>query len=137
MQWDAGEKAGFTTGEPWLPVADDWREVNVEAERDDPSSMLSLHRRLLALRREEDALAVGDFRLVDAEGSVLAYVRQSGGARFLVALNLGSEPQTLRAPSDLPGGVVAVATHHEREGERVDGDVELRGDEGVVVRLDG
>ncbi|HEX2090794.1 MAG TPA: alpha-amylase family glycosyl hydrolase, partial [Longimicrobiaceae bacterium] len=91
LQWSAAPNAGFTTGEPWLPVADDFREVNVEAQRGDPGSLLRLYHRLIELRRAEPALHSGAWEPVDARGDVLAYVRSGGGRRFLVALNLGRE----------------------------------------------
>jgi alpha-glucosidase len=53
MAWDASPHAGFTSGEPWLPLTPGWRDRNVEAETRDPRSMLSLHRALLRLRRTE------------------------------------------------------------------------------------
>ncbi|MET0398136.1 MAG: alpha-amylase family glycosyl hydrolase [Longimicrobiaceae bacterium] len=135
MQWDAGPGAGFTAGEPWLPVADDWREVNVEAERGDPASMLSLYRRLIQLRRAEPALHAGAWEPVDAPDGVLAYRRAGGGRRFLVALNLGGGTRTLEMGRGT-SGTVAVSTHPERDAERVEGTLVLRGAEGVVVRLD-
>ncbi len=52
-------KAGFTTGEPWLPIASDHDVRNVEREKDDPHSILSLYRELIALRRREPALSIG------------------------------------------------------------------------------
>lgn len=136
MQWSAGPNAGFTTGVPWLPIADDYATVNVEAERDDPRSMLSLCRRLIALRRAEPALAVGGFRSVRAQGDVLAYLRYADERWFLVVLNLGATPAVLRLREGDPGGVVALGTILEREGRRIEGNVELAENEGVVVRLD-
>ncbi|MCP6600277.1 alpha,alpha-phosphotrehalase, partial [Klebsiella pneumoniae] len=62
MQWDDGPNAGFSAAEPWLPLAEDWEACNVEAQRSDPASMLTLHRRLLALRRDHAALSVGGYR---------------------------------------------------------------------------
>ncbi|HEX8830846.1 MAG TPA: alpha-amylase family glycosyl hydrolase [Longimicrobium sp.] len=132
MQWDSSPGAGFTTGEPWLPVAEDFAAVNVAAQRDDPVSLLTLHRRLIALRRAEPALVLGTWAPVDAEGGVLAYLREGEGNRFLVALNLGESPARLAGEW---AGEVALSTHPEREGGAVRGAVELRGAEGVVVRL--
>ena len=63
MPWDGSPHAGFSTAEPWLPLPGDWPTRNVAGEGDDPASMLSLHRRLLALRRAHPALAVGDIAL--------------------------------------------------------------------------
>ena len=61
--------------------------VNVETQRDDPKSMLALHKALIALRRAEPALQVGRLELVETADEVLAYMRED---RFLVLLNLGS-----------------------------------------------
>jgi alpha-glucosidase len=57
MQWSAEPHAGFSTVEPWLPVAADFGTHSVARERDDPRSMLTLYRRLIALRRAAPACA--------------------------------------------------------------------------------
>lgn len=138
MQWSAAPNAGFTTGEPWLPLAEDFAEVNVEAQRADPRSMLALHRRLIDLRRGEPALEVGRFRGVEADGDVLAYLRhsRSGESDFLVVLNLGPRPHAFRVPEGIGAGTVAVSTYLDREGEPVGREVSLRPDEGIVIRLE-
>ena len=92
MPWDASAHAGFSTAEPWLPLNADWPSRNVAAQAADPGSMLTLYKRLLALRRERPALALGDLRLLAAPEGVLAYERRLGDARLLVALNLTSQP---------------------------------------------
>jgi alpha-glucosidase len=76
MRWDGTDSAGFTNGTPWLPVANDDRTNNVAAERGDPTSMLTLHRRLLTPRRAEPALTVGSYAPVRADGDILAYARE-------------------------------------------------------------
>ncbi|HET6232462.1 MAG TPA: alpha-amylase family glycosyl hydrolase, partial [Longimicrobiaceae bacterium] len=136
MQWDGGPGAGFTTGGPWLPISADASTVNVAAEDGDPASMLNLHRRLIELRRREPALSVGSYAPVDAQGDVLAYVREAAdGARFLVALNLGASPQVLLVDESIGMGDVALSTLGDGEGRAVRGRVELAADEAVVVRL--
>jgi alpha-glucosidase len=64
---------------------------------------------------------------------VLAYLR---GDAFLVALNLGGEPRRLPLSPGKGGGTIALSTRLDRERERVAGTLELRPDEGVVVRLE-
>jgi len=82
MQWEPG--GGFTTGEPWLPLVDPAAR-NVAEQRDDPASMLSLVRELIALRRE-----LGDgFELLEAADGVVAYSRGD----HTVAINSTSEPR--------------------------------------------
>ncbi len=131
MRWDGSPNAGFTTGDPWLPVGADERSVNVATERDDPHSMLNLHRRLIALRRAEPALAVGGYERVPAEDSVLAYRRTLGDRSLLVALNLAGTPAELRLASK-PVRVL-LSTGLDRDGESVTGSLTLRADEGLVL----
>ena len=95
IPWDATPFAGFSTAEPWLPLNPDWRSRNVAAQDREPTSMLTLYRRLLALRRAEDALSVGDFALLDAPDGVLAYERAHDGRRLRVLLNLTAEDKTI------------------------------------------
>ena len=137
MQWSADAGAGFTTGEPWLPLADDFAEHNVERQREDPRGMLALYRRLIGLRRGEPALEVGRYAAVEAEGDVLAYLRRAraGESDFLVVLNLGPRPHMFHAPEGMGAGVIALSTHLDRDGEPVGRQVRLRPDEGLVVRL--
>ena len=137
MQWNGERNAGFTTGEPWLPISSDYRLVNVAAQRDDPTSILTLYSRLIALRRGEPALEVGAFEPVQAQGDVLAYLRRgrAGESSFLVALNLGAEPHSLQVSS--LRGAIAMTTHLDRGGEALAGDLALRPNEGVIVRLQG
>jgi alpha-glucosidase len=75
MQWDGSPNAGFTDGEPWLPLVDP-AERNVLDQAGDPDSMLSYVKHLVRERRE---LGSG-FRLLDAPEGTLAYER--GGRRF-------------------------------------------------------
>jgi len=132
MQWDAGPGAGFTTGTPWLPLAKDYREVNVVAQLEDPASMLALYRRLLALRRATPALETGGYAPVPSAGDLLAYLRQSAERRLLVVLNLGHQPQTFATETS---GEVLLSTHLDREGERISGTIRLRADEGLIIEL--
>jgi alpha-glucosidase len=123
MQWDQSPNAGFTAGTPWLPVANDYRAVNVAAEREDPTSVLTLYRRLIALRRAEEALAVGSYASVMGSEDVMGYLRQAS-----------ARPQTLAALG--LHGVVALSTHLDRQGDAIHDSVELRDNEGVIAKLD-
>ena len=138
MQWSSEENSGFTAGEPWLPIAEDFHEVNVDTERNDPRSILTLYRRLLELRRGEPALEVGGFEPLEAEGDMLAYIRRTSRdeREFLIALNLGSQPQVLRRYTDTSEGTIELSTHLDRSDERVQGDLQLRPNEGLLIRLD-
>jgi alpha-glucosidase len=134
MQWTGKPLAGFTTGVPWLPIGHDFEICNVEAQSQERESMLSLYRRLIALRRAEPALSVGTYKPVVAQGQLIAYLREAGEHRFLVVLNLGSRPAHLPL-TDIGEGEIVVGTDVRRQGERVTGRLVMLGDDGVVVRL--
>jgi alpha-glucosidase len=131
MPWSAEPNAGFALpgAEPWLPIGED--TADVAAQSADPRSSLTLHRRLLALRRAEDALSMGSYRTLSITDSVFAYERRTGDRRFAVALNLGGEPEEV----DVPAGRLVLSTHLEREDEPVTGRIELRADEGAIAEL--
>jgi alpha-glucosidase len=135
MQWDATPNAGFCPPdvEPWLPIPDDHGEVNAEAQRGDPTSMLSLFRRLVRLRREHTALTLGSYEEYETGASpVVAYLREHGGHRILVALNFGDADERVEIPA---GAKLLSSTDPERgalDGSKV---LELRSREGVVLAL--
>ena len=129
MQWTSAPGAGFTDAgvEPWLPFGD--LSVNVEDQRRDPDSFLSLCRDLVAVRDALPDLRTGAYASLDAPTDVLAYER---GERTVVAINLGTAPASL----DRINGTVRLATRRAREEERIDGTLTLAPSEGLVVLLD-
>jgi alpha-glucosidase len=135
MQWDAGRYAGFSAVAPWLPLEDDYRKRNVAALQADDRSIYRLHRKLIALRRRHRALNAGSYRPIAASGEVLAFIRESGEEKMLVALNMGPEPAVANLPATESQGRVLLSTFGDRAHERVAGTLSLRGNEGVVVKL--
>jgi alpha-glucosidase len=95
--------------------------------------MLTLHRRLIALRRAEAALSVGGYEPIRSAGDVLAYRRIEGERAFAIALNLGDEPAEVAIPGR---GRIVLATGLDREDEQMSETVSLRADEGVVIELE-
>jgi alpha-glucosidase len=134
MQWERGPNAGFTTGEPWLPLDREHGGCNVEALSDDPGSILTLYRRLIGLRRGRLALSVGAYSHGRVDGDVFSFERRHN-ARIEILLNFGHEPQAARLPDDAPQGRVLLSTGLDRDGETVGPQVALRPDEGLIVEL--
>ncbi|MDB5560026.1 MAG: alpha-amylase [Enterovirga sp.] len=133
MQWDGSGHAGFSTAEPWLPLAPDHAATNVAALAADPRSILSLYRQLLALRRNTRALAIGTYRAVQTDGPVFAFSRMYGSDQALVVLNLSGEQTTATLGSAWDGLRVRLSTHLDRFGEEVGSEIALRPNEGVVL----
>jgi alpha-glucosidase len=134
MQWDQTENAGFTTGNPWLPIADDFGSRNIRVQKDDAGSILSLYRRLIDLRQSQRSLCAGRYIPVQDNPNVISYVREvTGHRRFLVALNLTHEPQEQVLKEY--AGRIALTTGLNREGEEVTRRIALAADEGAIVEL--
>jgi len=130
MQWDSSlPNAGFTSGRPWLPVNS---TTSVASQSDDASSMLSLHRRLLSIRRSYTALVDGSIEHVTANGDVLTYERRSGTQRLLIALNMSAADAAVH----LPPGIVLLSTIPGRDSGPITEGVDcLAGGEALIVRL--
>jgi alpha-glucosidase len=133
MQWDATRHAGFSSVSPWLPLADDFAHENVVNLDADTKSILHLYKALIALRSRLPQLVTGAYEPVAAQGDILLFRRTSGGSAVTVALNLGAEPVALTSSSVGFGHEIALSTFLDRNGESVQGTLDLRGNEGVII----
>src|SRR5260370_20329569 len=105
MQWDDSPNAGFCppTVDPWLPIAPDYKQVNVAAQRQDHPSMLSLPPPLLRLPPPPPPLPLAPYTPIEgAPADCFVYTRQFGGQRPLIALNFPSTEQQLPLPITAP-----------------------------------
>lgn len=132
MQWDLSEQAGFTSGTPWLPMSPEAKTVNVHVEQKDPRSLLHLYRSLIGLRRKEDALTLGSYKLEMATDDIMVYSRRRGNRLLTIALNFSHQSRVL--PAQRPGRILC-STNLDREGERLQEKIPLRGHEGVVMEI--
>jgi glycosidase len=93
MQWSPRPGVGFTTGKPWETSQADSMTTNVAVEDRDPKSLLNLYRRLIHLRRQNEALAAGEMvALSTTSPQVAAYLRRTSRRAVLVVANLGAAP---------------------------------------------
>jgi alpha-glucosidase len=132
MQWDDSSNAGFTTGEPWLPVSAAFHRCNVRSLAEDPHSILSFYRELIGLRHRTPALNVGSYAPRPSTGNVLAYERKAGRSRVLVALNFGAREERVQLDSTVR---VLLSTRLDRAGEILNAEATLRADEGLVMEF--
>lgn len=134
MQWNDSPHAGFTTGEPWLPVHPNHRSVNAEAERADPSSVFHHYRRLIALRHDDAVVRLGDFTmLLPDHPHVYAFTRALDDVTLLVLGSFSGDEQTVEVGAGWDGAESVLANHAEPADVR-GGAVTLRPWEVVVRR---
>ncbi|HEY6382910.1 MAG TPA: alpha-amylase family glycosyl hydrolase, partial [Pseudolabrys sp.] len=135
MQWSGDENAGFTKGNPWLPIAQDYLTVNVASERGSANSMLTLYQRLIELRRAEPALSVGEFAPLPASDDLMAYVRKWNERRLLIVLNFSATAQSFSIVDLQCRGSLLLTTYLDRCREELADKLDLRADEGAIIEL--
>jgi alpha-glucosidase len=134
MQWDTSEFAGFSEVEPWLPIAHNFREENVDNARGNKCSLYWLYRRLINERRNR-VLSEGSYRPVATGGDLLLFFRELEDERVLIALNLGSKPIAVSFPAQRLSSRVLVSSFADRDGEEVRDSIDLRCNEGLLVKM--
>ena len=96
FQWDDSFQAGFSTAsQTWLPVADNYKTVNVKKQRLDPSSHLNTFKLLTRMRRIKKVLQDGSLVTL-ADRNLLIIKREIPGTQLFTVLNFGTENQSIR-----------------------------------------
>ncbi len=136
MPWSAAAGSGFTEGSPWLPLGAKNLEKNVETSTADEASTLNLTRRILALRRQEPALSLGDWQEIEIQGDILAYARDDGRQRFVILANLEPAPKSVHLGNAFKG-MLEISTLSRSPGADLGPDIDLGPDEAMIIRMDG
>lgn len=96
MQWSQEVNGGFTTGTPWLAVNPNYQTINVEAQEEDPDSILNFYKEMIALRKSEDIFVYGTYDLVfEDHKDIYAYTRTLGEKRVLILCNLTNKQTSI------------------------------------------
>ncbi|WP_053368256.1 alpha,alpha-phosphotrehalase [Bacillus sp. FJAT-27245] len=102
VQWDGSPSAGFTTGTPWIGVAENYPEINVEKALEDRDSVFYHYKKLIGLRKEYDIITHGDYKLILADDPrIFAYTRSWNGETLLVVHNFYGENVQFELPNDV------------------------------------
>ncbi len=116
MQWSGDRNAGFSRAKPqelYLPVIIDaiygHQVINVEAQADDPSSLLNWMRRMITVRKQHPAFGRGTMTLLYPRNrKILAYVREHEGRAYLCVANLSDSAQAVELDLSAHRGKVPI-----------------------------
>ena len=134
-QWDDSSFAGFSpdgTESTWLPVTYDYKERNIKAQVADNQSLWSLYHKLIAIRRDSDALLAGKYTSLDSTEGCFVYLREAKNERYCIALNFTDEDKSVTLPSS---GTLVLSSMLDDPDSLSDGVVALRPNEGVLVQI--
>jgi len=113
VQWDESSNAGFSRAVPWIAVNPNYKQINVENAKEDPSSILHYYRELIAFRNSSDVLKFGDFEMLHpSHEKLLIYRRGNGDGSMTVCCNFANEHVAL--PQDICGTVVLQSMHAKK-----------------------
>ena len=131
FQWSNTEKAGFTTGNPWIKINPNYTEINAETEDKNANSPLNYFRKLTKLRKENLVLVYGKYTLLDEPNeSVYAYTRELNGKKMLVLLNFTDKEASANTGVEMSKTKVVLGNY-----ETVSTDGKLKPYEAVVYEL--
>ena len=118
MQWDASEGGGFSGAEPWISMNPNHKTINAASQVDDPDSIFAHYRKLIALRKQYDVIANGDFAPLDmAHPSVLAYTRRTDREDLMVINNFYRKEADWTCPVDLDGFTCLLSNYADSRAE--------------------
>lgn len=133
MQWTSAPHAGFTVGEPWLPVPENFKMATVEGQAEDPTSFLSLYRRLLAIRKNHLALRQGTYSDYECgDGYVWAFQIVYAEDRILVLANFDSSGRQV----SIEPGKILVSSYADNTNKAVNADYKLQPYEAIIVKIE-
>ena len=100
VQWDSSENAGFTTGNPWFYVNQNYKDINVAQQEADPDSILNFYRKAIKLRKELPVVRHGRYReLFRYNSKLYCYAREMERQRILVLCSFSGKDQILPKPT--------------------------------------
>ena len=118
MQWSAEEGAGFTSGEPWLKINENYKEVNVAAESARDDGVLAFWKKMIEMRKTDKALSLGDFNAIYEGKRVYAFERKFEGRRLVSVSNMSGE--AVKLPKTLEGrGSLVISSYGKCVGDRL------------------
>ena len=96
MQWNSGKNAGFSEGESWIGLPENYTSINVEAEEADDDSILNYYRKLVQLRKDYRVISEGSIKFLDSGNEkVFAYERRLNDERVVVICNFSGEDEKI------------------------------------------
>ena len=114
FQWSAEKNAGFTTGEPWFYVNENYREINAAQQEDDPNSLLNFYRKILKFKKETPVAVWGEYKeYFPKDKNFYVYERSWQGKRLLVICSFSKKLLRFEAPEgfDLEKGELVLANY--------------------------
>jgi alpha-glucosidase len=134
MQWNSSRNAGFSTAQPWLPVAKNYQTINVETEQKDENSILNVYKQLLSLRKKHIVLQTGNITFFHkGQKNLLSYTRKDEQEEIFILLNFSNRKKKAYTGALGNAAEVLFSTHRGTNiyGKNI---ITLQAFEGLVIK---
>ncbi|QQZ10257.1 alpha,alpha-phosphotrehalase [Heyndrickxia vini] len=102
VQWTSDVNAGFTEGTPWINLAPNYKEINVERVLQDKDSIFYHYQKLIQLRKQYEIITDGEYELIlDNHPSIFAYLRNGNNEKLLVINNFSGKETSFELSEDV------------------------------------
>ncbi|MBO1624753.1 glycoside hydrolase family 13 protein [Bacillus arachidis] len=136
MQWNATEYAGFTTGEPWIGLNPNYKEINVEQALQDSNSIFYYYKKLIELRKKHEIIVYGTYDLIlEDHPSVFAYIRKWKDEELLVIANFTEDECVFEIPKEITYNSSELLIHNYDVQDEIIESIDLRPYEARVYKL--
>lgn len=120
MQWNDGENAGFTDGEPWIRVNPNYQKINAAAQMAEEDSIWKCYQKLIRLRKEYPVFAEGEFQmLLEEDENIFAYTRTDACSQLLVICNFYGRTAEVDLEELESAGELLIGNYKDQKQRRV------------------
>ena len=116
MQWDDSKQAGFTDGEPWIKVNQNYKKINAAQQLEDPDSIFHYYQKLISLRKEKEIIVYGEFEpLYREDEQIFAYTRKGDQEKLLTVCNFSDKNAEVEVPEEFKGAECLITNLGRKE----------------------
>ena len=116
MQWSGEENAGFTTGIPWFYVNENYKQINVAEQEQDPESLLNFYRKAIRLRKRLKCVRYGVYQeYFPLDDKQYVYSMETEGQKILVVCSFSDKAIRMKLPAkfDLRQSKLILRNYHD------------------------
>lgn len=137
VQWNNKKNAGFTSGEPWIPVGNLYKNINAENALNDKDSVFYHYKNLISLRKQHDVISDGSFNIIlENHDKVYAYTRSYKSTNLIVLNNFYGEDTDVTIEKELIEGNSKILISNYKDSGSLSKSIKLRPYESIVYIIE-
>ncbi|KHD14775.1 alpha,alpha-phosphotrehalase [Clostridium butyricum] len=137
VQWNNNKNAGFTSGEPWIPVGNLYKNINAENALNDKDSVFYHYKNLISLRKQHDVISDGSFNIIlENHDKVYAYTRSYKNTNLIVLNNFYGEDTEVTIEKELIEGNSKILISNYKDSGSLSKNIKLRPYESIVYIIE-